>query len=73
MNLSELATGLFFISLIAYFGYDGFKQIFTKPEPCEHYTAPASYTSLHPLLLVLVACRLVANWIHLSQIWGMGL
>jgi len=44
MNLSELATGLFFISLIAYFGYDGFNQIFTKPEPCE---PPVILLSLH--------------------------
>ena len=35
LNLSELGTGLLFVSLIAYFGYDGFKQIFTKPEPCK--------------------------------------
>ena len=35
MNMSELATGIFFISLIGYFSYDGFKQIFAKPEDCE--------------------------------------
>jgi hypothetical protein len=52
MNLSELATGLFFISLIGYFGYDGFKQIFAKPEPCE---LPREHTRvpLPPKLLYL--------------------
>ena len=49
INLSELGTGLFFVSLVAYFGYDGFKQIFTKPEPCESFP-------LHSLTPPALAC-----------------